>query len=352
MGLRRSALAARGEPGCGGTQERGVRLRVGVHHGLLAALLVLACGDAQDESPEPALPEFAATAPATASEPKAGDPLQQTRVRLTQWSRCLLRTGSRLERSWARLRKDIDTEKLRVRTRGLQPFFDSVDGELLDACPLGAEPTSGIPPELPTQGRAFVLAARGYGNRAAELGAYFDTQAYASDDWAKLQAELPKLHDAYDAAHAAAGAFATTLEAAQNKADTQWLESMGRAGGARAAAWHVTNTAVLGRGCLPCITQQRPVPAACKLAGDAFTAARGELEAWHDAHPAEAVGVFWLDVFRKRAADLELALAGLQTPPSRRKSTAADDLAAASLRVAQARAALQIAANTVVFDFP
>ncbi|MGH1346115.1 MAG: hypothetical protein ACRBN8_31410 [Nannocystales bacterium] len=318
----------------------------------LAFVAALGCGVSEDAPPEPALPEFVDASPQESDDAKTQDPLQARRERLTQWSRCLMRTGSRLERSWARLGQDVDTKKLRVRKRDLQPFFDTLDGELLDACPLGAEPTAGVPPELPTQGRAYVLAARGYGNRAAELREYFDTQGYVSDKWAKLQAELPGLEESYEAAHVAATAFATTLEAEQDKADAQWLDALGRGGEASSAAWHVTNTAVLGRAAFPCITQRRPIPQACKLASDALTSARDGLEAWHDAHPAEAVGVFWLDVFRKRTADLELAIAGLQAPISRRKSTATEQLAAASSRVAEARAALQTAANTVVFDFP
>jgi len=321
-------------------------------HSPLVFVLVLACGEPQDEVPEPALPEFVGASPQEESESKTQDPLQQRRERLTQWSRCLMRTGSRLERSWVRLGQDVDTKKLRVRKRDLQPFFDTLDGELLDACPLGAAPIPGIAPELPTQGRAYVLAARGYGNRAAELREYFDTEAYVSDEWGKLQTELPGLAKSYEAAHQAAETFAGTLEAAQDKADAQWLEALGRGGRASSAAWHVTNTAVLGRAALPCVTQERPVPSSCKLASDAFTAARDGLEAWHNGHPAEAVGVFWLDVFRKRTADLELAIAGLQAPISRRKSAATEQLAAASLRVAESRAALQIATNTVVFDFP
>lgn len=320
--------------------------------GLAALMVVLACGDSDEQTPEPALPEFAPSSPEAATAPKTLDPLQQRRMRLTQWSRCLMRTGSRLERSWARLGQDVDMKKLRVRKRDLQPFFDTVDGELLDACPLGAGRAVGIPPELPTQGRAYVLAARGYGNRVSELREYFDTEAYVSDNWAKLQTELPGLQTSYEAAHAAAGSFAGTLEAAQDKADAQWLEELGRGGNAASAPWHVTNTAVLGRATLPCITQDRPVPAACKLASDAFSAARGGLEGWRDEHPAEAVGVFWLDVFRKRTADLEFSIAGLQAPISRRKSAADEQLAAASVRVAEARAALQTAATTVVFDFP
>ena len=321
-------------------------------NGLAALMLVLACGDSDDEAPEPALPEFAPSSTEAATNPTTLNPLQQRRERLTQWSRCLMRTGSRLERSWARLGQDVDMKKLRVRKKDLQPFFDTVDGELLDACPLGAQPLAEIPPELPTQGRAYVLAARGYGNRASELREYFDTEAYVSDSWAKLEAELPGLQESYAAAHGAAETFAATLEAAQGKADAQWLETLGNGGHAASAAWHVTNTAVLGRATLPCITQARPVPESCKLASDALTAARGGLEAWREGHPAEAVGVFWLDVFRKRTADLELALAGLQTPVSRRKSVADQQLTAGSVRVAEARAALQTAANTVVFDFP
>ncbi len=319
---------------------------------ILGLVVVAGCGGEDDDAPEPALPEFAEPRLQTEETGPELSPLEQRHDYLTQWSRCLLRTGSRLERSWGRLAQDVDAEKVRVRSKDLQPFFDTVDGELLDACPLGAEVPPDVPGAIATQGRAYVLAARGYGNRAKELRQYFDTEGYVSDGWEMLEDELPGLKDAYDAAHAASGTFATSLEAAQDDADAAWLEELGRRGQAQSAAWHVTNTAMKGRTVLSCVTQERPVPEACKAASEAFTLARDGLEQWRDGHPAEAVGVFWLDVFRKRAADLEQAIAGLQAPVSRRKKTAVVQLEAAAVRVAEARAGLQTAGNTVVFDFP
>ena len=316
------------------------------------AALAVGCSGAEDDASEPALPEFAEADVQTEEAEAEGSPTEQRRDYLTQWSRCLLRTGGRLERSWARLGQDIDIVKVRVRKRDLKPFFDPVEGELLDACPLGTESPADVPPSIATLGRAYVLAARGYGNRAAELRQYFDTEGYVSDGWETLESDLPGLKTAYDTAHASAETFATALEAAQDAADTAWLESLGQGGKAQTAAWHVTHTAMKGRHVLACITEERPVPDPCKAASEAFTVARDDLEQWHAAHRPEAVGVFWLDVFRKRATDLELAIAGLGAPVSRRKKVAAVELAAAAGRVASAREALQTAANTVVFDFP
>lgn len=325
---------------------------MGVKRALLFLALAGACGGERDEAPEPALPEFAA-GDAQPSEPdRALSPLEARRDYLTQWSRCLIRTGSRLERSWGRLQQDIDVDKLRVRSKGIKPFFDAVDGELLDACPLGASVPADVPAEIATQGRAYVLATRGYGNRAKELRQYFDTEGYVTDGWEQMKDDLPALEEAYDAAHLAADAFATSLEAAQDAADTLWLDELGKSGQAQSAAWHVTNTAMKGRATLRCVTEERPIPEACKLASEAFTVARDGLEQWHGAHAAEALGVFWLDVFRKRTGALEDAIAGLQAPVSRRKKTAEAQIAAAAGRVAEARAAIQAAANTVVFDFP
>jgi hypothetical protein len=325
---------------------------LGVKRVVLAVGLVAGCRSEDDGAPEPALPEFAEPrAQAEETGPELS-PLDLRRDYLTQWSRCLLRTGSRLERSWGRLGQDVDVEKVRVRARDRKPFFDPVDGELLDACPLGADVPEGVPGAIATQGRAYVLAARGYGNRAKELRQYFDTEGYASDDWETLKDELPGLKEAYDAAHTAAGTFATSLEAAQDDADAAWLDELGRSGQAQSAAWHVTNTAMKGRATLVCVTRERPVPEACKTASEAFTLAHDGLEQWRDGHRADAVSVFWLDVFRKRADDLEAAIAGLQAPVSRRKKTAVIQLEAASVRVAEARAALLTAGNTVVFDFP
>jgi hypothetical protein len=279
-------------------------------------------------------------------------PLAARRDYLTQWSRCLMRTGSRLERSWGRLQQDVDVEKLRVRTKGVKPFFDAVDGDLLDACPLGTPIPADMPPDIATQGRAYVLATRGYGNRAKELRQYFDTEGYVTDGWEQMKEDLPAVEEAYDAAHAAAEAFATSLETAQDTADALWLDQLGKDGQAQSAAWHVTNTAMKSRAARVCVTRERPIPESCKSASEAFTIARDGLEQWQGTHTAEAIGVFWLDVFRKRADALEQAIAGLQAPVSRRKKTAEAQLDAAATRVAEARAALQTAANTVVFDFP
>ena len=318
---------------------------------LLVALgLLAACGD--DEAPEPALPAVAVSAPAEAPAQKRLSPLQARREFLLQWSRCLERTGSRLERSWTRLQQDVDVEKLRVRNKALQPFFDPVDGEMLDACPLGTHLPEGVPEELATQGRTYVLAARRYGNRAKDLRQYFDTEGYVTDDWAKLQEDLPGLRAAYDAALAATASFSSRLEAAQDDADAQWLAELDRDGKAQSAAWHVTHTALKGRALRVCVTQERPIPEPCSAASVDFTRAREGLEQWRDGHPAEAPGVFWLDVFRKRAAGLEQAVAGLQVPVSTRKKTADVELAAAEQRILEARRGLAMAANTVVFDFP
>ncbi|MCR9160079.1 MAG: hypothetical protein ACE37F_37850 [Nannocystaceae bacterium] len=319
---------------------------------LTLALAACACGGPQDDAPEPALPSFDAQSTDAVQSERVLSPLEARRDYLTQWSRCLMRTGSQLERSWARLEQDIDVDKLRVRAKGIKPFFDAVDGELLDACPLGTPPPADVAPTIATRGRAYVLATRGYGNRAKELRQYFDTEGYVTDAWAQLKDDLPAQKDAYDAAHAAEQAFAAELEGAQDAADGLWLDALAANGGAQSAAWHVTNTALHGRATRHCVSEQRPLPEACTDAHEAFTAARDGLLQWQRAHQADAVGVFWLDVFGKRAEALEEALAGLSAPLSRRKKTAEAELAAAAARVAEARAALQMAANTVVFDFP
>ncbi len=320
---------------------------------LLGLVSAVGCGG-DASSADPALPEVGvAVADAQAEADSAPtDSLQARRAYLTQWSRCLLRTGSRLERSWTRLGHDIDVEKLKLRNKDVQPFFDTLGPALLGSCPLGAAVPQGVPAELPTQGRAYVLAARGYGNRAAELRTSFDTKAYVTDEGEGLSTNLPGLQTAYTDAHESAQALWTTLDAALDAADRAWLDALGRAGLADSAPWHVTNTAVAGRAMGPCITAKRPMPPACAAARQAFTTARDGLERWRDAHRPEALGVFWLDVFRQRAADLEAAVAGLEAPVSKRKKTADEQLASASQRVDDARMALQNAANTVVFDFP
>lgn len=310
------------------------------------------CGEAQPEPAEPALPEIETGEVPREDLPREMSPLEARRDYLTRWSRCLLRTGARLEQSWARLEQDIDVDKARVRHKGLVPFFDAVDGELLDACPLGTQTPAEVSAELATQGRAYVLATRGYGNRAKELQQHFDPQGDLTDIREQLRSDLPELKATYDTAHQASRAFAARLEAAQDAADALWLEEHGNAGQAQSAAWHVINTAMKGRAASACVTRERPLPDACRAASEAFTVARGGLEQWRETHAAEAVGVFWLEVFRKRADALEQATARLRAPVSRRKKTAELELATAAQRVADARDALQTAANTVVFDFP
>ncbi|MEM6295833.1 MAG: DUF3829 domain-containing protein [Myxococcota bacterium] len=304
-------------------------------------------------SPEPpveALPDVEAAATAPRDVPV--DAATAQRDYLAQWSRCLSRTGGRLARSWARLERDIDVEKLRVRTRGVQPWFDAVEPDLLRSCPLGDDVPAGVDASVPKQGRAFVLAARGYGNRAAELRAYFDTEAYVSDDWETMKRTLPELATAHEAAHGAADTFARTLGTALDAADDAWLAELGDDGKTDTAPWHVVHTAKSGRATLACITAALPLPPDCKSAAQTFAAAREGLEQYREAHRAEVVGIFWFDVFRLRAADLSEAVAALEAPRSRRKKTADAQGKATATRVAQARAELQAARDTVSFDFP
>lgn len=324
---------------------------MGLKRAWLLAACLLGCGAPSDDEPEAALPDFAAAdVPPSATTP--ADPLEARRAYLTQWSRCLQRTRARLKRSWARLEQDIDVTKTRVRKRGLKPYFDPLDAGLLDSCPLGTQSPPDVPPALSTQGRAYVLAARGYGNRAGELRTYFDTEAYVSDDWATLQQTLPGLAEAYETAEAAAGALASSLRTAQDDADRAWLATLEASGNDKSAAWHITHVAMAARATAPCVTEARPVPQACATAREALAAGRAGLESWATEHPAEAVGVFWLEVFRNRTASLETALAGLDAPLSRRKSLATTQLQAARAAVDDARQALQSAADTVVLDFP
>lgn len=316
----------------------------------LVALLASACGN--DEAQLPSLPVIAQARDVPARTAPAANPLKQRRDYLTQWSRCLHRTSSRLEGSWARFEQDIDVDKRRMRVKGVKPFFDTVDGELLDACPLGAHVPADVPAELATQGRAYVLAARGYGNRAQDMREYFDTEGYVADEWETLAGELPGLAQAYEDAHGAAEAFARTLVQAQGEADAAWLGQLEEGGHSASASWHVTTVAMKARATLPCVTTQRPVPEACQEAIRAFTAAREGLEQWHDDDPTQSVAVFWLDVFRKRTRALQDALMGLQAPVSRRKKAAEEQLEEAAQEVARARRDVQTSANTVKFDFP
>ena len=324
---------------------------MGLRHAWLLAASLLGCGAPTDDEPEAALPEFAA-ADVPPAQGATTDPLQARRAYLTQWSRCLLRTRARLDESWTRLQQDIDITKVRVRKRGLQPYFDSLDDGLLDSCPLGTQPPPDVDPALATEGRAYVLAARGYGNRAGELRTYFDTEGYVSDDWETLRQDLPGLKDAHTAASEAAATFATSLRTAQDDADQAWLTALQAEGASASASWHVTHTARVARAVEPCATTSRPVPEACALARASLAEARAGLEAWRAGNPADAVGVFWLDVFRNRTDALERALAGLDAPVSRRKSLATTQLAETRDTIALARDAVQTAANTVVFDFP
>ncbi len=307
------------------------------------------CGGAA-EAPVATLPDVETSSSAPARGPV--DPATARRDYLAQWSRCLTRTGGRLARSWARLERDIDLDKQRVRTKGVQPWFDAVEPALLRSCPLGDDVPAGIDAAVPKQGRAFVLAARGYGNRAAELQEYFDTEAYVSDDWETMRRALPELATAHDEAYAAADTFARTLAIALDATDEAWLKALKDAGKTDSAPWHVVQTAKAGRATLGCITATVPLPTECTSAAERFASAREGLEGYREAHRADVVGIFWFDVFRLRADDLAEAMAGLQAPRSRRKKTAEAQGDAAALRVAQARAELQAARDTVSFDFP
>ncbi len=325
----------------------GLTLRAGL---LGFVLATTSCGSPPSDEQVSRLPAIdAAEAPPPATAAHRGSPLQRRRAYYADWGRCADRSGRRLQQSWARYQQDVDGQRVRVRTKGVQPFVDEL-GPQLSGCPLGDDVPPDVPPEVLTQGRAYVLAARSYGNRTRELAEYFDTQAYAEDDWALLQRVAPDFAQAHADASAAAESFAATLDQARDDADRAWLTALSEGDG-ETLPWHVTRTLLEARGTAGCVSEQRPLPPTCERALTSFSTARKALETYRDTHRAEAVGVFWLDVFRMKADALEAASTQLRAPPPRRRRGTPPPTPPEQ-HLQRARSELLAAGDRVSFDVP
>lgn len=313
----------------------------------------MSCGDTGDDldAPELALPELGEKTDEQPASPK-GSPLDRRRAYLAAWGTCLHRVGGRLEQSWQRYAQDVNPQsgKIKVKDRKGRPYVDPLDSQLR-GCPLGDTAPPTTPPAIATKGRAFVLAARGYGNRAQELGEYFKTRAYEEDRGAKLVTWAPDVLKAYEDAHKAAQTFREELERARTEVDTEWLARIEQTEG-KSTRWHVGTTTLAARDTSACAQLARPLPERCTQALATFSQAHAALEAHRDENRAAVVGIFWFDVFRQRSTALAEAGKALHAPLSRRKKTAQTQMLQAATKFASARAAVQAAHDRITFDFP
>lgn len=320
-------------------------------------LAAIACGgddDGEQESDgaqaaEPAAQRERATKAAALS------PTEKRRAYLAAWSECVYATSERIEQAWKRYGLTVDVNTGMPRDKEKAPFIYRVSVQL-EACRVD-EPPEGIDGALHEAGKQYVEAASAVAAHTRELASYYDEEGYVADAWAKGAQTAPEFRGAYEAFATQRDAFARALDTARAEIDQAWLAEL-EAAKDEGLRYRVARIALWGRTVAACIAREETPHTACTTAAEDFHEVQVELDAYCKQHPAEAIGVFWLDVLRRKAERLDDAVRGATTPPakpprpSKSRATTPSPLDLQRKAVADAFAEFVLAADRVRFDFP
>jgi hypothetical protein len=314
---------------------------------------VLACRGGDDEAAD----EGTAAVAAGDREVERADapelsPTERRRAYLAAWSACVYATAQRIEQAWKRYGLAVDVETGLPRDKHEAPFIHRVSVQL-EACRV-EDPPEGIDAALHQAGLSYVEAATAVASFTRELADYYDAGAYAEDAWATGTATAPVFHAAYSAFSEQHAAFAKALDTARADADQAWLGEL-EAAKDEGLRFRVARIALWGRTAAACVAREETPHTACGTAAKDFHEVAVELDAYCKQHPAEAVGVFWLDVLRRKAQRLDEAVVAATTPPTKTRKPKPRDVSPVDLQrnaVATAFAEFVLAADRVRFDFP
>ena len=316
---------------------------------------VAACGDASDdasddagaaEQREPEDAEAEDAAPALT-------PTERRRAYLAAWSDCLYATSGRIEQAWKRYGLAVDVDTGMPHDKEKAPFIYRVSVQL-ESCRIDAPP-EGIDASVPAAGAKYVEAASAVAAYTRELSEYYDAGAYVEDAFAKGAATAPAFKAAYDDFVAQQAAFSRTLDTVRAQQDEKWLAEL-EAAGDEGLRFRVARLALWGRTVAACVAREEAPHTACSPAAKDFHEVQVELDAYCRSHPTEAVGVFWLDVLRRKSELLDEAVTTATTAPkgrpSKPRAKAPTPVELQRGAVADAFAEFVLAADRVRFDFP
>ena len=278
-------------------------------------------------------------------------PTERRRAYLAGWSECVYATSERIEQAWTRYGLTVDVDSGLPLDKEKAPFIYRVSVQL-ESCRVD-EPPEGIDPALHGAGQAYVEAASAVAAHTRELAQYYDDEEYADDAWAKGAATAPEFRKAYDAFTAQHGAFSRMLDTARAEVDQAWLGELEDAKD-EGLRFRVARIALWGRTVAACIAREETPHTACTTSADDFHEVAEELDQYCKKHPAEAIGVFWLDVLRRKAERLDEVVRAATTPPAKTRPSKATPtpLDLQRTAVAAAFAEFVLAADRVRFDFP
>jgi hypothetical protein len=291
-------------------------------------------------------------------QPEATSSTARQRAYLAAWTQCVNRTGRRVEQAWQRYELTADMDDGSPLDKEKAPFVYRVSVEL-EACNGLGEPPPGVDAGLPGTAGEYVAATTAFAELTRELAQYYDDEGYEADDWAKGEATAPKFKAAYETWTGAHAQFQAALDGARGQAEQAWLAELEDAG-EHGLRWRVARLMLWARTVASCVAREDTAWEACRGSADDFHEVQAEIETYCRRDPAESVGVFWLDVLRRKAERLEEVVQLAATEPAAKKKKRAKPrpvedpppVDPSKVAVEEAFRELEVAADRVRFDFP
>lgn len=270
-------------------------------------------------------------APPEESAPPAGPVLsddQQLAAKLALYTECRDRASRRIRQSWQRYQEHVgDDGTPRSHHAGAakgdkdrKPFLYEIDGELTP-CEEAATKGPTMPPPLPELEKTmatWLTHAKAFATTTVELDAYYESEGYATDDWAKGKALAPGFLAAWQAWSEADDELAALVEARLDVVERSLLVELEARKG-KDIEWHARNVVLHAKELVRCVNGAtatagreggEPAPRGAKLelgCKDELAALRTAttgFRACYEADREKADAVFWMSAFVASVDDL------------------------------------------------
>lgn len=257
--------------------------------------------------------------PGTLSPPT---PTEQDRLadKLALYQECLRRTRGRVVDSHARWVQGIDPETGMPRRNAPRPLVHPVDAELAPCVRATNEGVLSEPrlARIEEAASRYLASAQTYATLANDLDAYYGSEAFKEDAWAKGKLVAPQLESAYVAWDEATTTLVGQLEEIRDGVDELRLAQVGSEN-APTMRWHCHRTMLAAKALERCTRQDPLAPGACDGAGTVLEQRATALRAWAEGHRDEAASVFWWPSFDAALTDFTEATTTLLTAPKPKK---------------------------------
>lgn len=260
--------------------------------------------------------------PAEESAPPAGPVLsedQQLAAKLALYTECRDRASRRIRQSWQRYQEHVEEDGTpRARSgkgedKPRKPFLYEIDGELTPCDEAATKGPTMLPPlpELEKTMATWLEHAKAFATTTVELDAYYESEGYATDDWAKGKALAPGFLAAWQAWSVADDELAALVEARLDVVERALLTELEARKG-KDIEWHARNVVLHAKELVRCVhaattTAGReagePAPRGakleigCKTEHAALRTAATGFRASYEADREKADAVFWMSAF-------------------------------------------------------